>query len=280
MNKVPRNLHGLGLGVLVGTLGIVVAVALNRTWRHREDATIALARARRAAGDRVGALKALLACAAKEPRACVCAEDAAELAIDLGRYPDALSAIAHSECAPSPRRIGVRAEVLVANGHATEAMRDAEQALAGDPGEVHACFARAWALGKGAEAKAFAQRAVDGGRGVPAILLLGALRLGEGDLVGARAAFEQAAHLAPDDARAAFDVALVAHREGRFHDAREGYLHALSLDANMADARYNLAVLTHSAGADDEARHNLEELERIAPSDPRIDALRQSLGGR
>ncbi|HLK40407.1 MAG TPA: tetratricopeptide repeat protein [Polyangiaceae bacterium] len=78
-------------------------------------------------------------------------------------------------------------------------------------------------------------------------------------------------------ARAAFDAALVAQGDGRYHDAREGYLRALSIDPKMADARYQLALLTHRAHADDEARHHLEELIAIAPHDPRVPALRLAL---
>lgn len=136
----------------------------------------------------------------------------------------------------------------------------------------------AWALGSGAEAKALAQRAVDGGRGVPALLFLGSLRMNEGDLVGALMAFERAGQLAPNDARVPFDIALVAQKQGRFRDAREGYLRALAIDPKMADARYNLALLTHGVGANDEANHDLDELERIAPGDARIGALRETLG--
>ena len=83
----------------------------------------------------------------------------------------------------------------------------------------------------------------------------------------------------PDPARAAFERAFAAQQMGRFHEAREGYLRALALDPNLADARYQLALLTHAANTQDESRHDLAELERIAPGDPRISSLRALIEG-
>jgi len=81
----------------------------------------------------------------------------------------------------------------------------------------------------------------------------------------------------PDNPRVAFDMGVVAQSEGHYREAREAYLHALALDPTMADARYNLVVLTHSIKADDEARHHLDELAAISPGDPRIPAMRAAL---
>jgi Flp pilus assembly protein TadD len=103
------------------------------------------------------------------------------------------------------------------------------------------------------------------------------LRFRSGDIQGARQAFDDAAKIAPSNARVVYDVALVAQNQGRYREAREGYLKALSIDPKMVDARYNLAVLTHAAGADDEARHHLDALAAIAPGDPRIAGLRAML---
>jgi Flp pilus assembly protein TadD len=83
-----------------------------------------------------------------------------------------------------------------------------------------------------------------------------------------------------NDAQAAFEAGVAAQKLGRFHDAREAYLRALALDPAQVDARYNLAVLTHGVGADDEARHHLQELESVAPQDRRIAGLRAALERR
>jgi hypothetical protein len=104
---------------------------------------------------------------------------------------------------------------------------------------------------------------------VPGIALVAALAIVGVGAVRALARRQGASRAASDPARDAFDAALNAQRRGRYHDAREGYLHALSLDPQIADARYQLVLLTHAAGANDE-----EQLELISPNDPRLPGLR------
>ena len=58
--------------------------------------------------------------------------------------------------------------------------------------------------------------------------------------------------------QATYDCALIADRQGRYHDAREGYLRTLQLDPKSADARYNLVLLTQGHGATLEAKHHLD----------------------
>jgi Flp pilus assembly protein TadD len=161
-----------------------------------------------------------------------------------------------------------------------EATAEADVALAADPDEPHACLGKAWALSDGDAALGLAERAVKGGRGVPALLLLSSLRMRRGELDAARATLDDAGRLAPNDARVTFDGALLAQQRGHYRDAREGYLRALSLDPKMADARYNLAILTHGRGADEEARHHVEELSALAPDDPRLAGLKALLGAK
>jgi tetratricopeptide (TPR) repeat protein len=276
--------RGLVLAGVVAVGGVAAALFLTRPGALRgatpESTAMAKAQKQRGAGDRAGALATLEACAARDPRACRCADAAEELAVDLGRYSEAWTAVEKAQCG-SPRHSGARAEALVATGRTPDGLGEAATALEHDAAEPHAHYARAWALsavgGDSPEATGAAERAVAGGRGLPALLLLGTMRFRAHDFEGARSLFDQAARLAPDDARVAYDQALVAQSESRYREARESYLRALSLDPKMADARYNLAILTHGAGADDEARHDLEELAAIAPNDPRIPALRAIL---
>ena len=77
--------------------------------------------------------------------------------------------------------------------------------------------------------------------------------------------------------QATYDRALVADRQSRYHDAREGYLHTLQLDPTNADARYNLVVLTHGHGATLEAKHHFDVFVSSYPADRRIEQLRQVL---
>jgi tetratricopeptide (TPR) repeat protein len=277
--------RGLVLAGVFAAAGVAAALFLTRPGAMRggsatvEGAAMANAQKQRTAGDRAGALATLEACASRDPRACRCADAAEELAVDLGHYDEAWTAVDKAQC-DSPRHNGARAEALVATGRAADGLGEVAATLSHDASEPHAFYARAWALsakGDSPEAVAAAERAVAGGRGLPALLLLGTMRFRAHDMGGARTLFDQAARLAPDDARVAYDQALVAQSEARYREAREGYLRALSLDPKMADARYNLAVLTHGAGADDEARHNLDELAAIAPDDPRIAPLRAML---
>jgi tetratricopeptide (TPR) repeat protein len=275
-------MSGLRRLVLAYIAGLIVIAAVIATGLHRangaEQAALAQARAQRAKGDDAGALATLLACG-RNPKACRCADEAEELSVDLGRYDDALHAVGSREC-NAPRDLGARAEALVASGRKPEGVVEAAIALARSPAEPHANFAKGWALsaaGFAQEALAPTEAAVRGGRGVPALLLLATLRAQAGDSRGSHDAIGQAARLAPDNARVAFDTGVVAQSEGRYRDAREAYLRALALDPRMADARYNLVVLTHSIKADDEARHHLDVLAAIAPGDPRIPALRVAL---
>jgi tetratricopeptide (TPR) repeat protein len=274
---VNDQARGLLLALAVGVVGVAAALLLLPQVGGEKQA-LSVADAREASGDRAGALQALLDCTAKDPRACACADAAEELAVDVGRYDDARRAVDHSQCAPSPRHDGGRAETRIATGDVAGGMQLADAVLATSHDEPHAAFARAWAMGDGPEAIALAERAVKAGRGLPALILLGSMRMRAGDLERARVAFDAAAREAPKDPRAVFDAAVIAQRQGRYHDAREGYLRALAIDPKMADARYNLVVLTRAGNADGEARHHLHELEAIAPKDPRIAALKAALG--
>ncbi len=60
-------------------------------------------------------------------------------------------------------------------------------------------------------------------------------------------------------------------------DAREAYLKVIQLDPMNLDARFNLGLLAHSIGADDEARHHLEKLKAMAPQDEWVARLTLTL---
>lgn len=283
VTRAASELRGLLLGGAVGLLGVIAAVTLGRRSMPRpgpEDAALDAAHRLRTKGDMAGALATLLDCTEQDPTACRCIDESEEIAVDLGRYGDALLAVKGTHSCNGPADQGARAEALVGSGQADVGLGVAATALGRSPGEPHANFAKAWALsaaGFSPQALAAAEAAVKGGRGVPALLLLGTLRSKGGDNGGARDAIEQASRLAPDNPRVAYDIGVVAQAEGHYREAREAYLHALALDPKMADARYNLVVLTHSAKADDEARHHLDELAAAAPGDPRIPGLRAAL---
>ncbi len=268
----------IGIIIVCVVAGLLVRAKVGK--KDPQDRALATADKQRAAGDTSGAFATLLDCVSKDVTACRCSDAAMELGVDLGRYEDAHLAMMRGIVCKSPRHVGGRAEALVGLGRTADAMTDAAKALAADPDEPHAWFAKAWVLsesGFSADALAAAEKAVKYGRGLPALLLLSTLRAGAGDPSGARQAVEQAAKIDPANPRVQYDIGVVEQAAGHYHEAREAYLHALGLDPKMADARYNLAVLTHSVGADDEARHHIDALAIIAPGDPRIAALRVAL---
>jgi thioredoxin-like negative regulator of GroEL len=247
-----------------------------------DDAAVAVAAADRAAHRDDAALDVLLGCAKVHPESCRCAEAAASDAIDLGRYPDARRVLEASDlCTRTTRRMSLEAESLVGTpGSLDEGAREAERVLARAPDEPHALFARAWSTvlrGRPEDALTDAQRAVALGRGVPAELLYGLILFQDKDFAGADVQFAHVLAEDPASVQATYDHALVADRQQRYHDAREGYLHTLALDATNAEARYNLVVLTHAHGATLEAQHHVDEFAAKHPNDARLITLRQIL---
>jgi tetratricopeptide (TPR) repeat protein len=276
-----EDYRGLALAVVVGVVGVAVALTLGRVAPEGpEDAALTRARAQRKAGDVVGELSTLYGCVRAVEQPCRCAAATAERLIDTNKYFEALHALRRTAACTSPSYTGGHAEALVATGNTAGGLAEADKTLAQAPDEPHACFAKAWALSAGGsspEALDLAERAVRGGRGVPALLVLAVLRAGANDRAGARQALDQAARLAPDNPRVAFDLAVVEEKDHHYREAREALLHTLALDPKFADARYELAALAHSVKADDEARHHLEELTKLTPDDPRIPGLRAAL---
>jgi superkiller protein 3 len=244
-------------------------------------AAISVAQLDDATNQRAAALDVLFTCARLRPDSCACAEAAVGAAVDEGRYVEARRSIeAPSACPDGARRAGLHAEALIGTGALDEGEREAERGLLIDPRDAHVVYARAWAAslrGRTAEARPDAERAVALGRGIPAELLLGIVLYGEGDLGGADVQFQHVLAENPMSAQATYDHALVADRQSRYHDAREGYLRALQLDPKNADARYNLTIMTHTHGATMEAKHHLDVFAATFPGDARIAQLTQAL---
>ncbi len=278
------DFRGLLLAVAVGGIGLAAAFTLPRGVGKPDPEQIALATAKKQIeeGDQAGALTTLKRCAEAARLACKCGDQAGELAVDMDRAFDAFGPVKMQRDCKSPRRMGGVAEMLASLGVNDQAREMADRALAQSPDEPHACFAKAWALsasGPSPEALELAEKAVRGGRGVPALLLLAKLRSANKDTAGARQAMDQALRVAPDNARVIYNEGVLAQAAHDYNGARAAYLRALAIDPGLADARYSLAVMTNAAGAKAEAIHNLEELVKIAPNDPRIPGLRAEMAG-
>jgi tetratricopeptide (TPR) repeat protein len=209
-------------------------------------------------------------CASSGPSSCACALGATELALDHHEYAAAWASISEraSGCPRSGRLLGLRAEAQIGVGNPEQANGDADLALAAQPDEPHALVAKCIVglrAGDAAGAKRFAERAVAAGRGVVGETMLGVSLVAGHELDLGRAKLERVLAARPDDVVATYYLALVAQEQDRYRDAREGFLRVLTLDPTYLDARFNLAVMTHRAGADLEAHHHLDELQRREP---------------
>lgn len=83
----------------------------------------------------------------------------------------------------------------------------------------------------------------------------------------------------PQDADGHYNLGLVAHRRGRYNDARAGYLAALRAREDYPDARFNLALLTWERDVKQEARHHVARFVERWPDDPRGAELTAMIGG-
>jgi len=144
--------------------------------------------------------------------------------------------------------------------------------LEAHPDDATVLGARAIVLdrtGKSDEARALAERAVAGGAGYEARLLLSALLITAGELERAKKLLQELALTHPESADVAFNTGLIADKEGRYNEAREGYLAALRLRPTFANSRYNLALLTLRYGFTEEARNHAVRFREAFPEDPR-----------
>jgi len=213
---------------------------------------------------------------------CACRQVVARSALDADLHVQALAALrSDPDCATRTESRGMEAEAIVRAGRVEEGLAKAEKLLKTTPADPFATYAVAQAsYEKGDPERAMQQAgaAVAKGRGAPALLLLGLIQFHKPDYERAKVAFQHMLQLDPDDTAALYNLALTAQIQNRYRDAREGYLHVLRVAPKNADARYNLGVLTHSVGATAEAKHHLEELEKIAPpDDQRVKKLKKLL---
>ncbi|NUO52678.1 MAG: tetratricopeptide repeat protein [Polyangiaceae bacterium] len=229
---------------------------------------------------------ALTACLTRDPGACHCRVERASSLVLARRPQDAIAELRRSSCSPDDARaIRVKATAAVVTLRAVRpgdaaglraAIADAEAvvgpALEKYPDDATLLGAKAALLnasGRPAEALELVRRAIDGGAGHDAKLLLAQLLIGAGDLDGAEPVLKQLALDSPDDADVVYDLGLIADHHNQYNQAREAYLKALKLDSKQANARYNLAVLTNRYGFADEAKSHARRFRETFPQDPR-----------
>jgi tetratricopeptide (TPR) repeat protein len=203
---------------------------------------------------------------------CDCAIHAGRVALDMSLASEVVALIDVTRDGCGARVRGLESEALARLGQTDAARKLAEEAIVRDGSDPFARYALAHLehVQGGRDTVELAERAVATRRGKPAHLLIGLTAFHRGDLAAARRSFERMLAEDPHDVEATYNLALVAHRQDRYRDAREGYLTALRLRGDHLDARYNLALLAHAAGAAAEAKHHLQKLvESAPPDDPR-----------
>lgn len=169
---------------------------------------------------------------------CACAAEHGSSLLAASFPARALQLLARSagEC-HAPASEGPRAEALAVAEQAVEAKRVASEVLKSEP------------------QNRFARRAL-------AIVAMQAT-----DFTSCDATLAELVKEDPKDVDSLYYQALAQRRREHYNGAREGFLRVLRLDAQHIDARYQLVTLTATAGAQQEAEHDLQELSQIAPKD-------------
>jgi Flp pilus assembly protein TadD len=125
-------------------------------------------------------------------------------------------------------------------------------------------------------ARSLASRADDAGwasgppsvrQSVDALTAVGRQAFDADDLRGAARAFGAAVELAPDDARALFNLGTVRSAQGDASAAVDLLRRAVTVDPGFVDAQYNLGVASAAAGDRTGARLAYESVLRNRPGD-------------
>lgn len=272
----------IGVGLAIA-LGVVLFLRFGKSdVRRAAGQTGNVAEALESRGRALGAKRVREACASSAT--CACRQVTAHAALDADLHAEATASLASDPaCAKEPKSQGMEAEALSRAGKHDEALAKANGVLKASPEEPFATYALAhasWGKGDALTAVQEATNAIRRGRGAPAHLLMALIHFRAKGYDAARVELEQMRKLDPNDVDALYNLALLAQIQNRYREAREGYLKVLQVAPKHADSRYNLGVLTHSVGALDETRHNLEQLKAIvAADDERVKKLEALLAG-
>jgi len=264
----------LAIGIFTFRDASVLIASPSDQWRSALLADPDHERALLALGNGVPAAT-LDACVSRQPTACVCRVMRAERALEAERAAAALEDLSHASCAGHPlelRAEAAKALGLAIAGRGEEASEIASKVLVAKPDDARALFAMALAASQRQDVPAaldFDRQAIDAGSGRGALLLESQLLIRQRDFGGARSVLRAFLEQHPDDPDGVYNLALVDDLEGRYNPAREGYLKALRLRPALADARYNLALLTLRHGFTDEAKNHVRKFIEAFPKDPR-----------
>ena len=269
MNSRQKILLAIG-AVVLGTIVVLVDMKL-----ERKKETVAAPNVAKAIETRLTTAqkpkKAALVAAACARNACECALVAGRHGLDIDAFTEVLAvlAVASQSCPASDAAAAIHAEAVARMGDNDRGKSEASQVLAKDPNNPFGLYALSLVAYRSSslpEATTYARRAVDAGRGATAHLLAGLVAFAQSDLDRSTQEFRAMLETEPDDLDALFNLALVAQYQNRYTDARELYLKVANLDPTHRNSRYNLAIMAHSVGANDEANHHLAKFESISPA--------------
>lgn len=271
-------------GVLaVAAVGAGVLVALHKH-SHQPIDSSALLQALTAAHQPASALASVKQ-AGLAGDACNYTEVATRALLDADLHALALSALdrAPKGCPRAALLVGEHAEAFAREGKPEQAEPLALDALKDQPRNPYAELALsrlAYDKNQMTSCSDYAKKALGFGRGAEAERLMGRSALARGSLDEAEAHFEAVSKSNPDDAEAAFSAAVCNDKLGHYFKAREGFLQTLHIDPKHRMARIYLVMLTHNAGANEEAKHHLAKLAEIEPANsPELAQLTKVLDG-
>lgn len=177
------------------------------------------------------------------------------------------------------RATASRAVAYALSGRTEEAEAAVDSQLPDHPNDAKLLYALALvrnAQQSPDEALALVRRAVDGGAGRGAEILLAQQLIQMNDLPAARAYLKDYVTKHKDDVDALYNHALVADKQGDYNAAREGYLAAIKAGPRSESgkhARLNLVYLTHRFNVRSEAQFHARKFVEGWPDDPRGEAL-------
>jgi tetratricopeptide (TPR) repeat protein len=211
---------------------------------------------------------------------CDCAAEASSAGLDVEALDAVVTILGVSaRCQPRGPFDGIRAEALVRKNDPS-GMKESGAVLAKSPNDPHALYAQAlfgYRLQQFDAARGLAERSRAAGRGTPAVFLAGLVEFAANDLDGARSQFRAVLAAEPEDVDALFNLGVIAQRQERYGEARANYLRVTRLAPSHENARYHLAILAHSIGAADEARHHLAKFRALGATADRVRTLETEL---
>jgi len=191
-----------------------------------------------------------------------------------GRYGKAIELLEKAAQAGDPRALSSLGFSRLGQGDTAAAAKTLTAAFDKAPTDLGLAIMLANTLmreGNPSQALEVARRAAVAAPGNPAALnLLGAIQGAQGDLDGARGAYDEALKLEAGFRPARLNLARLDVSQGHFDKARQTYAELLKRDKRDVAVMYESALLEQRAGRPDEALRWLEKAAAQRPDDVRV----------